>query len=368
MSMATEQPENRNLGAFASPPSTAAMYHQQYVNSEAGRIDGANNPQPQVPTPSHFPSQEDMQITVPAARKTNYILPPQTPQTATANQPQTVAVPPTPAQGQSEAVSNPPVPASAAPLPQPDVAWQRQLELERQAWAQERAQWQAAVQQRDEGLSHAAALQQEYNQLKQQADLAQQLSGDDLFANLTTVDADDARHLVQLTAQTLQAPLDTMRQQLQQQQQQIAQQQQYINAQMGQLQRQRASESLQAAHPDFAQLVHDPRFLQFMQQRDGYSSRTREQAAWEEFNRGNAEYVINAVNDFKGIAPKVDTLQSAPPVQVASAEVAAAPVADPAPQYTLADLNNMMQMRQITPDQYRAMIAELRKSQATQPS
>lgn len=355
------QAEQQNISpAFANPPSTAQMFRKQYMGSEAAQAAGtpqeAAPPQQQVGTPPPVPPQ----IVVPPPRNHNPIMP--DPNRAQA-QPQ---VAPPPAGGQSDGVASPPVAPQTAPIPA-DASLQRQLESERQIWAQEKQQWQAVVQQQNAMLQQAAQMQQEYTALKQQEALAQQLSSDELFNGLTTVDTDDARRLVQLTAQTLQQPLDNMRQELQKQQQLIGQQQQYIDAQVYRMQQAKASQELQDAHPDFAQLVHDPNFIQFARQRDGYTSRSREQTAWEEFNRGNSSYVINMVNEFKGIQPNVAPLQSAPPVQVATSAVTPEPQAQAAPRFTLAELNSLMQMRQITPDQYRVYLNEYRQFQNAQP-
>lgn len=340
--------------AFRQPPSTAAMFKQSYAASEAGQL--AQGGQTQG-IPQAEPQPAPQQVFVPNARRANPILP--TPQANT--QPQAVTQPPS-AQEQPEAHQKP-VPPLAAPTS--DSVLQKQLEMERQAWAAEKAQWQQAVQVQAQQLQQAQQMQQEYAALRQQQELAQQLSNDELFADLQTLDADDARRIVALTTQTLQAPLNTMKQELSKQQLAIQQQQQFLNQQFSLMRQQSASEKLQAAHPDFAQLVHDPAFLQFAQQRDGYTSKTREQMAWEEFNAGNPDYVINMVNQFKGIAPKVENLQTAPPVQVANAAMQPMPQ-QTAPQFTLAELNNLMQMRQITPDQYRAELNRLRAAQQGQ--
>lgn len=364
MSQSTTQ-SNVNSSAFTRPPATAGMFAQQYAQSDAGQYAaqtaGEQQPAPQQPQNTQ---PANNQIFVPGPRRPNTILP--TPNNAQAPAQPQVASPPSATQGQPESANNTPIP-SPAPAFSSDAALQRQLEQERRAWATERSQWQAAVTQQNEMLQQAGAMQQEYNLLKQQADLNQQLSNDDLFAGLSSVDSDDARQLVHLTAQTLQGPLDSMRQEMQKQQAAIARQQEYINSQMARMQQQRAVQDLYAAHPDFGELAYDPGFTQFVQQRDGFTSRTREQAAWDEFNRGNSEYLIQMINEYKGVAPTARNLQDAPPVQVANGAVSQAPQGPVAPRFTLAELNNLMQMRQITPDQYREYLNDYRKSQSMQP-
>lgn len=361
MTQTAAQPDVKVSPAFAQPPSTAAMFAQQYAQSEAGQATAQQNAQTVEQPQNAQPANN--QIFVPGPRRPNPILPAPS-NTQAPTQPQ-VAPSSSAASGQSESISKP-VPSPAASFSS-EATLQRQLEQERQAWVAEREQWRAAVQQQNAMLQQAGAMQQEYNTLKQQLDLSQQLSNDELFANLTTVGSDDARQLVQLTAQTLQAPLNNMRQEMQKQQVAIAQQQQYINNQMARMQQQRAVQDLYAAHPDFGQLAYDPGFTQFAQQRDGYTSKTREQTAWEEFNRGNSEYIIQMLNEYKGTAPKAETLQVAPPVQVANGTAQTVPQGPATPRFTLAELNNLMQMRQITPDQYREYLNEYRQAQSMQP-
>lgn len=365
------QLETQNISpAFMRPPSTAEMFRQSYAASDAAQAAGVaqENAQPQpAPVqqqPQPQPQPQPQQIIVPAPRKGNPIMP-ETRSSQAPLQPQ--AAQPPQAGEQSGGTASPPVASQTAPISSDNATLQRQLEAERRAWAQKEAQWQAAYQQQQETLNQYGQMAQEYNALKKQAELNQQLSNDELFSGMSSVDAEDARRIISVTAQTLQQPLDNMQAQLQRQQQQLAQQQQYIDQQVYRMQQAKASQELQAAHPDFAQLVNDPAFIQFAQQRDGYTSRSREQTAWEEFNRGNSAYVINMVNEFKGVKPTTSTIQSAPPVQVASSAVSPQAQPQAAPRYTLGELNNLMQMRQITPDQYRVLLNEYREFQHAQP-
>ena len=104
-----------------------------------------------------------------------------------------------------------------------------------------------------------------------------------------------------------------------------------------------------------------------MNVRDGYSSKTREQIATEEFYAGNTAYVVDLLNRFKGTLPKPQDIQQVPPVQVAGNTVMPEqPMIQP--QFTLAELNSLMQTRRISPEQYRAELNKLRQAaqQATQ--
>lgn len=351
MSQLNPQQEVNIPAAFRNPPRMAEQFRQSFEQSAAAQETPVQPETQQPPQPQVQPQQ----VVVPPQRVINPVLPSQTakapePPLVNANQQATE-----PAGGDR--------PVSPPPAPNDDSATlRRQLEWERQLWANERQQMQQNMEAYNQQLQQAAQIQQEYNQLKQQEALQQQLSDDKLFENLTTVDADDARQLVGVVARTLQAPLDSMRNTLQEQQKVLAQQQQYLDGQLYRMSRQQAAEKLQAAHPDFAQVVNDPAFVQFAQQREGHTSKTRERVAFEEFNAGNPDYVINLVNDFKGITPQADAVKTVPPVQVANSVVQPAP-AQTAPQLTLSELNTLMQMRRITPDEYRAYLADMRKAQ-----
>ena len=98
-----------------------------------------------------------------------------------------------------------------------------------------------------------------------------------------------------------------------------------------------------------------------MQQRDGYSSQSLDDRAAAEFKMGNAEYITHLVDQFKQAKPSAASISSVAPVQTASAPAAPAGPAEQLP--TLHELNSMMQMRQITPDQYRGWLAKIRAAQ-----
>lgn len=354
----TNSPVDSSLpSAFAKPPAAAAMFQSQYAASDAGQLaaqGAASQPQPNLSAPMPQPES----LTIPGPRQGNPILP--SSPNATATQPQ-VAPPPS-AETARPGVKPAPVPPPDAHLSS-DAYAQRQFDAERRAWEAEREQWRAVAQDQAKMLQDAMGVQKEYEQLKRQADLAKQLSDDELFADMTTLDADDARRVIQYAAQTLQGPIDAMRQELEKQQAELQKQRQMMDQQMYQVYQQRATEKLYAAHPDFPQLIQDPKFVQYAQQRDGFSSRTREQMAWEEFTRGNPDYVINMVNEFKGIPSGADNMRVAPPAQFASGYATPAQPAETQPRYTLAELNSLMQMRRITPEQYRVYLTELRNAQ-----
>lgn len=316
------------------------------------------------------PVVEPMRIPAPAARHTS-LLPPVAHPTEVAGTPPTAApVPPTGDAGQSAQPTGDPAPAgvpdTAAPRSE-EKALQHQLAMERAAYAQREQQWMQAMQVQQEQLQAAQQAQQELENYKRQAELQQQLSSEELYNGLETVDAADARRIAQVAANAYQPQLEAMRQQLEQQSKAFQQAQAYTQQQMAALQSKRTREELLTAHPDFFQLYETPAFKQFLSQRDGLSSRTREERAMEEYNAGNAAYVIDMINTYKGVVPRVENMQQVAPVQVASAATAAAPAMPTQPQDTLADLNNLMQTRQITPDEYRVRLNALRAAQSQRP-
>lgn len=330
-----EQPAGK---VFAQTPNSAAYFQQQYANSQPQQAE----PQPEA--------QQPMQVIAP---------PPRARQQGILPQPKTYAPP--------EPASNNDTPAQVEAQPAPaayDLQLQKQLEAERQMFAEREQQWQQWAQQQNQQLAAAQSAQAELDKLKNREALAQKLASDETFAGLETVDAEDARKIIGLTAEAFQEPLNATAEQLKQMQAQQAQMQQYIAQQTALMQSQRVRDELLTAHPDFFQLYgQNQAFRQFLNERDGLSYQTREQRAIAEYNAGNAPYLINLINQFKGIAPKVNDIKTVAPVQVANAAASYQPPAKPA-QYTLADLNYFMQTGQISPDQYRE---ELNKLRAAQP-
>lgn len=330
-----EQPAGK---VFAQTPNSAAYFQQQYANS-----------QPQQAEPQSE-AQQPMQVIAP---------PPRARQQGILPQPKTYAPP--------EPINTNDTPAQVEAQPAPaayDLQLQKQLEAERQMFAEREQQWQQWAQQQNQQLAAAQSAQAELDKLKNREALAQKFASDETFAGLETVDAEDARKIIGLTAEAFQEPLNATAEQLKQMQAQQAQMQQYIAQQTALMQSQRVRDELLTAHPDFFQLYgQNQAFRQFLNERDGLSYQTREQRAIAEYNAGNAPYLINLINQFKGIAPKVNDIKTVAPVQVANAAASYQPPAKPA-QYTLADLNYFMQTGQISPDQYRE---ELNKLRAAQP-
>lgn len=336
-----EQPAGK---AFTQTPNGAKYFQQQYANTQG------QPQQPPAQQPPQGQQQEPMQVMAPPPRpQPRGILP----------QPKTYAPQP---QEQPGPINTAPEPQAAPPAIDPQL--QQQLEAERQMFAQREQQWQQWAQQQNEYLEAGRKAQEELAKLQNREALAQKFANNETFAGLDTVDPDDARKIIQLTAEAFAEPLQATSQQLQSLQQQMAQQQQYIQQQTAAMQSQRVRDELLAAHPDFFELYgNNAAFRQFLNQRDGLSFQTREQRAIAEYNAGNAPYLIDLINQFKGNSPKVNDIKTVAPVQVANA---AASYQQPVQQvqHTLADLNYFMQTGQISPDQYRE---ELNKLRAAQP-
>lgn len=332
----TEQPVPT---AFQQPPRMAQHFKDNVQAQE----------QEQQPEP--------MTVTVPPARpRTSTILPQET---VAPVQP-SVAPPAAVDSGQESAVP-------LTPAPSYDAQWQKQLEAERQAFAQREQQWSQAYTAQQQQLDELRKAQQELAQYKQRDELGKQFADDSVFEGLETVDANDARRIIQMSTSAISGQLAQERAQFAQEreqlQQQLQQTQAYAQQQAQASQAARMRDQVLAAHPDFFQLYdNDPAFQQYLRSRDGKSSYTREQLAMAEYNVGNTAYLIDLLDRYKSSIPKPDDIKTVAPVQVANA----APVMPQAqtPQYSLSDLNYLFHTGRITQDQYRQ---ELNRLRATQP-
>lgn len=330
--------------AFTQTPHSAKYFQQQYQQAQQ---------QQSVETPQGAPAEQAAMQVIAPPRARQSILPP-TPRTYSPSQQEQPVV----SQEAQQSVQQ-----ITPDTPAVDAQLQQQLEAERQMFAQREQQWQQWAQQQNDALEAGLKAQEELAKYQSRAALAQKFAKDETFANLETVDAGDARQLIQLTAEAFEEPLKATSQQLEQLRQQQAQMQQYIAQQTAAMQSQRARDALLTAHPDFFDLYeHNQAFRQFLNTRDGLSYQTREQRAIAEYNAGNAPYLIDLINQFKGTVPKVNDMKTVAPVQVAQA---ATPYQQPqqTTRYTLADLNYFMQTGQISPDQYREELNKLRAAQ-----
>lgn len=297
-----------------------------------------------------------------------------------APQPSGISTPPsvTPAEGSPTPPSAAPTPITpqpatvppqpaAAPAPQPAFQpdWasimaqqQRQAQLER-----ENAEMLRRLQEQDTTIGNLMQMQKDYDELQRQQKLQQDASSID-YSQLATVDAEDAKRISEGVLKAMEARLAPVQQQLEQQRQQLAQTAQYQEQRFMQQRAQDTLSKIVSKHPDFMALQNNPNFKAFMQQRDGYSSQTLDDRAAAEFRMGNAEYITHLVDQFKQVQPAAASITSVAPVQTATAPVA--PAGQPEQLPTLHELNSMMQMRQITPDQYRDWLAKIRAAQNNQ--
>ena len=122
-----------------------------------------------------------------------------------------------------------------------------------------------------------------------------------------------------------------------------------------------------AAHPDFYQIMNTPEYRQYVTQRDGKSSETRDVRAAREYLNGNTDYVVDMISQFKASRAGAARPDAVPPAQVAPGGAPAQGAPQKAP-LTLRDLNNLFQTRQISPDEYMRMLPEVRKAQMAQLS
>ncbi|MBD5585311.1 MAG: hypothetical protein HDQ88_09535 [Clostridia bacterium] len=359
-----------NPMSFTKAPSTANFFKQtpegegnQGTQQQAAPV---VNPQPQgAPLPPQNPPVIDPTL-IPAPREQyrNPILPPP----VSTQTPSPEAPAPQPAQEVPTTAPQPETqPAPVAAFSQQDYALQQQLAQERQYYAQQQQQMQAALQQQQQQLAQYEQMRAELEQYKQREELWQKLSSDEAFAGMETVAPDDARRIIQMAAEVTRPDLKQTQEAILKQQQDMAAQQEALRQDLYKVQVQRVAQDILSQHPDFYSLYSRPDFKAFMSERDGYNSKTREQIATEEFYAGNPAYVIDLLNRFKGTLPNTQNIQQVPPVQVASsAATPAQPMTQP--QFTLSELNSLMQTRRITPEQYRAELNKLRQAaqQATQ--
>lgn len=238
--------------------------------------------------------------------------------------------------------------------PVPDAGiYLQALEQERQKAAAESAE-------KDKVIASLLEQQKEYEALKQQIELQKAVS-DDAFNNLSSVDADDAKAISNVVLNATNAALAPIYKELRESrartEAQFAQNARSARAQ----QINEYNRRILAKHPDYFELMNTKEYRAFMGQRDGLSSKTRDQRCAEEFLAGNTDYVIDALNQLKGKKPSVEQLQNVAPVQVAPA---AAAVDKSDGLLDLRDLNNLYQMGQLNYSEYVKKLRDWRASQS----
>lgn len=249
----------------------------------------------------------------------------------------------------------PPVQTAQQQMYQPyyDQTIIQQMQQEREALRREIAA-------RDEAIRQLSQDASDLQTLRRQQEAANAVSNID-FSQFQTVDEEEAKKISQATIEATQPQFDYMKDELAKQRQMVQQSIQQQQQQLAQMQQMDSIRRVLAAHPDYYELQHTPEYQNFMRQRDGLSSQTYDQRAAVEFQNGNVEYVIDLLNKVKGQRPNVQQVQSVPPVQTAAGS--AVPAAPQEQLPTLHELNNLIQTRQITHDQYREMLNKLRAAQ-----
>lgn len=305
--------------SFANPPRMAAVFRDRYNDSAAAQqpvesqhVTQGSAPLQQDPNPLDKPYVEPVSQPVQIGPESG--------------QP--------PAQPQQSSVQQP-----VYPQYELDNRALKELAAERDALRYQLSQYQEA--------------QKQWERQNAEARLMSQLDESPELRDLDSVDPEDARRIAYAASRVMQSRVDDMQKELDAQraaaQQGWAAWQQNERAKAEEL----AAKQVLAAHPDFFDLYkNSTAFTDFLQGHDGYSSKTRDQQAMEEFYAGNTAYVIDLVDRFKGIQRQHTQPTSVAPVQVAGAAVSQQPRQTQV-SYTLADLNNLMQTRQISQDEYR---------------
>lgn len=326
--------------AFAAPP---ANPYSQRVREQLN----AAQPQPVPQQPAPQQAAEGTQLVPPPPARREAISPylsgaqPQAQPTVQQSVPQQQ-----PVQPQPMPTYQPPVPPA---YPQVDV---QRLMSEAQQLRAERDALREQVAQGQQELS-------EYNLLKEQADIQNSISKD-AFANLQSVDADDAELISRVTANATAKVAAQLRQEMADQRKAMEAESQRQADNLRTARIQRLNQEVLAAHPDFYELQNRPDYQQFMNQRDGLSFKTRDRRAAEEFLAGNSAYVVNMLNEYKQGRATPQQVTAVAPAQFASGVPNPAPSQAQSPKYTLHELNSLYQMRRIPHETYRAELDKLR--------
>ena len=307
------------------------------------------------------PYNPNLQKTPPVAEQSTSVAPQTAAPTDLVREPESVqntAVRTEPAAPQPAVSSMVPPVAPTPPSPQQspvDYAMLlQQMAAERQQLLAQNEQLKTAVDNLSKDSTELAKLRREHEM--QQAIAAQS------FDNLGSVDPEDAQAISRAVLTAAQAPIDSLRSELEQQRQALDKARQATEFELREMRRKALNAEIYKAHPDYDQLRQTKEYRDFMSQRDGMSSMTRDERAAEEYLRGNTAYVIDLLNQMKHTVPSVQQIYTVAPVQSASSP--AAPTAAPdEPRVTLAELNSLYQMRRITPETYREELKKFRAAQ-----
>lgn len=264
-----------------------------------------------------------------------------------------------------------PAPAQAQPAPQPapapqyppqggyDPALAERLAAEREQF---RRAYGAQAQELEELRAKAAELDDIKRRASIRADVQQKMTD-----GLSSVTPEDAQTISESVLTLADQRLDPLKQQLEQQRREFEEATARQRAELERSRREMLNGRILAAHPDFYDIMNTPEYRQYVSQRDGKSSETRDVRAAREYLNGNTEYVVDMISQFKASRAGAARPDAVPPAQVAPGGAPAQGAPQKAP-LTLRDLNNLFQTRQISPDEYMRMLPEVRRSQMAQLS
>jgi hypothetical protein len=215
----------------------------------------------------------------------------------------------------------------------------------------------AADQQKMADLQKSA---DELNDLRRRASIRADIQ-QQAIDNLESVSPEDYTAIVESATNLAMAQTEPLKKELEQQRKELEERTRYNQQMLENTRKDLLNARIFAAHPDFAQMVNTPEYQNFMAQRDGLSSETRDARASREYLNGNTDYVIDLLNQFKQSRNNAVGVATVPPVQVAPGAAPAAAQTTPT-RYTLRELNNLFQTRQISAEEYRKLLPEARKA------
>lgn len=352
--------QNSNVSpAFANTPANPNIVTPEQVTNNLSSPQAATPPNtqpspqpvsqpavqgsvPPVSTPQAEPDLASVLASLSQSDEKQQVVVPPMPSTATPPQPENTQ--------QSNYAQQPPI--TPEQWQQQQQALQQQQQL--QALIQQNNELQQKLQAQDTTINNLLAVQKDYDALKQQSTV-----NEIDFGELTTVDPADAKKISAGIMKALSGPLAAIQQALQQQQDYMTQSNQWQEQRFTQQQAYDTINRIRVAHPDFLQLQQDPAYLQFVNQRDGHSFQTRDNRAAFEFKNGNADYIIDLLNQFKQQRPQQASITTVAPVQTAGSPVQEAP--KPVAMPSLATWNSWYQTHRITQEQYQQGLKKIRE-------
>ena len=224
------------------------------------------------------------------------------------------------------------------------------------AYNQVVAQNQAAAQEIQQLRNAVANLSQQANDT-QRANALDRYFNQDMMDSLSTIADDDTRKIGEAVYGMMNDEIKELRQELAQQRQATAN-----NAMVQQVQQ--FNGVIARYHPDYPQLLQSQEFRNFLAQRDGYSSESRDRRALIEYQRNNPAYLVDLINQFKSQRPNVQNIQSVAPSNTPG--YVGGSNTRQGSAYTLKELNDMFQMGRITQDAYKEELRKMRQGSTPQ--